>query len=75
MILPFVQEVKIRITRIIKRCNNSKQDTEVFFGKFTDDILSNYWISSSNDHPTTVNSSVLSRKKIDYDGGAVVLNN
>ena len=44
-------------------------DTEVFFGKFTDDILSNYWISSSNDHPITIDSSVLSdTPKIDYDG-------
>ena len=40
-----------------------KTDTETFYGKLTDDIISTYWISSSNDHPITIDSSQLSRKK------------
>ena len=35
-------------------------DTETFYGKLTDDIISTYWISSSNDHPITIDSSQLS---------------
>ena len=66
----FVQEARLESQELLRDVTTAA-DTEVFFGKFTDDILSNYWISSSNDHPTTVNSSVLSRAaKIDYDGGA-----
>ena len=43
-------------------------DTETFYGKLTDDIISTYWISSSNDHPITIDSSQLSSNtKIDYN--------
>jgi len=66
----FVQEAKLESQELLKDVL-TVTDTEVFFGKFTDDVLSNYWISSSNDHPISTNSSILSRAaRIDYNNSA-----
>ena len=66
----FVQEAKLESQELLRDVTTAA-DTEVFFGKFTDDILSNYWISSSNDHPITIDSSQLSRAAhIDYNSSA-----
>ena len=66
----FVQEAKLESQELLRDVTTAA-NTEVFFGKFTDDILSNYWISSSNDHPITTDSSQLSRAAhIDYNNSA-----
>ena len=54
----FVQEAKLESQELLRDITTSG-DTEVFFGKFTNSNLSNYWVSSSNDHPISVDSSVL----------------
>ena len=66
----FVQEAKLESQELLKDVL-TVTDTEVFFGKFTDDVLSNYWISSSNDHPISTDSSILSRAaRVDYNNSA-----
>ena len=66
----FVQEAKLESQELLRDVTTAA-NTEVFFGKFTDDVLSNYWISSSNDHPITTDSSQLSRAAhIDYNNSA-----
>ena len=66
----FVQEAKLESQELLKDVTTA-EDTEVFFGKFTNDVLSNYWISSSNDHPISTDSSILSRAaRIDYNNSA-----
>lgn len=66
----FVQEAKLESQELLRDVTTAA-DTEVFFGKFTDDTLVNYWISSSNDHPISADSSILSRAAhIDYNVSA-----
>ena len=63
----FVQEAKLESQELLRDVS-STADTETFYGKLTDNIISTYWISSSDDHPITLDSSKLSRAaKIDYN--------
>ena len=67
----FVQEAKLESTELLRDITTTK-DTEISYGRFDSYNLSNYWVTSSNSHPTTINSSVLSQAvKIDYAGSGV----
>ena len=63
----FVQESKLESTELLRDITVSN-DTQISYGNFTDTNLSNYWLSSSDDHPLSVNVEVLqSAVKCDYD--------
>jgi hypothetical protein len=67
----FVQESRLESTELLRDITTS-QNTEISYGRFSEDNLSNYWVTSSNDHPVTVDSSVLSQAiKVDYNGSGV----
>ena len=69
----FVQEAKLESQELLRDVTTTT-DTEVFYGKLTNDNISNYWITSNNDHPISVDSSVLFKAvHIDYnnDSGSV----
>ena len=67
----FVQEAKLESTELLRDITTTR-DTEISYGRFDSYNLSNYWVTSSNSHPTTINSSVLSQAvKIDYAGSGV----
>ena len=66
----FVQESKLESTELLRDFRTTR-DTELSYGRFDEYNLSNYWVTSSNDHTTTIDSSVLSQAvKIDYDSSA-----
>jgi len=66
----FVQESKLESSELLKDITTTS-DTELSYGRFDELNLSNYWISSSNDHPLTINSDVLNASvKVDYDATA-----
>jgi hypothetical protein len=67
----FVQEAKLESTELLRDITTTR-DTEISYGRFDSYNLSNYWVTSSNSHPTTINSSVLSQAvKIDYAGSGI----
>jgi len=72
----FVQESKLESSELLKDVTTTA-DTELSYGRFDQSNLDNYWISSSNDHPVTINSDKLNASaKIDYDsseGGTQIL--
>lgn len=66
----FVQESRLESTELLRDVTTTS-DTEISYGRFSEDNLSNYWTTSSNDHTTTVNSSILAQAvKVDYDNTA-----
>ena len=63
----FVQESKLESTELLRDIT-STSNTEIPYGRFDETNLSTYWITSSDSHPTTIDSSVLSQAvKFDYD--------
>jgi hypothetical protein len=67
----FVQESRLESTELLRDITTS-QNTEISYGRFSEDNLSTYWTASSIDHPITVDSSVLSQAiKVDYNGSGV----
>ena len=63
----FVQESKLESSELLKDITTTN-DTELSYGRFDENNLSNYWITSSDDHPVTINSDILNASvKIDYD--------
>ena len=66
----FVQESKLESTELLRDITVS-DDTQISYGNFTQTNLSNYWVSSSNEHPISVNVDVLqSSVKTDYNSTA-----
>ena len=62
-----VDESKLEASELLKDVT-TQTNTELSYGRFDETNLSNNWISSSNDHPLSIDSSVLSQAvKIDYD--------
>ena len=57
----FVQESKLESTELLRDFRTTR-DTELSYGRFDEYNLSNYWVTSSNDHTTTIDSSVLSQQ-------------
>lgn len=69
----FVQESKLESSELLRDVTTTS-NTELSYGRFDETNLSTYWISSSADHPISVDSSVLSQAvKVDYndDSGSV----
>jgi hypothetical protein len=67
----FVQESKLESTELLRDITTTS-DTELSYGLFDEYNLSRYWVTSSNDHPVTINSSTLSQAvKVDYNGSGV----
>ena len=63
----FVQEAKLESSELLRDITTT-QDTELSYGRFDEYNLSNYWVSSSNDHTLSIDSSLLSQAvKVDYD--------
>ena len=63
----FVQESKLESSELLKDITTTT-DTELSYGRFDENNLSNYWVTSSDDHPVTINSDILNASvKIDYD--------
>ncbi len=63
----FVQESKLESSELLKDITTTN-DTELSYGRFDENNLSNYWITSSDNHPVTINSDILNASvKIDYD--------
>ena len=62
-----VDESKLESTELLKDIT-TQTNTELSYGRFDETTLANNWISSSNDHPLSIDSSILSQAvKIDYD--------
>jgi hypothetical protein len=72
----FVQESKLESSELLKDVTTSS-DTELSYGRFDQTNLDTYWITSSADHPVTINSDILNASvKTDYDsssGGTQIL--
>jgi hypothetical protein len=65
----FVQESKLEASELLRDIT-STLDTDISYGNFTDSNLSTYWITSSNDHPTSLNVDILNASvKVDYNSG------
>jgi len=63
----FVQESKLESSELLKDITTSA-DTELSYGRFDETNLNNYWVTSSDDHPVTINADILNASvKIDYD--------
>lgn len=63
----FVQESKLEASELLRDVTTTS-DTEVSYGNFTDSNLSTYWVSSSNDHPITIDVEKLNAAvKVDYN--------
>ena len=72
----FVQESKLESSELLKDITTTT-DTELSYGRFDETNLSTYWITSSNDHPVTINTDILNASvKTNYDtsaGGTQIL--
>ena len=63
----FVQESKLESSELLRDITTNS-DTELSYGRFDESNLSNYWITSSNDHIVSVDSDTLSQAlKFDYN--------
>lgn len=63
----FVQESKLEASELLRDVTTTA-DTEISYGNFTDSNLSTYWVSSSNDHPLTIDVEKLNAAvKVDYN--------
>ena len=63
----FVQESKLESTELLRDIT-TPSNTEIPYGRFDETNLSTYWITSSDDHEVSIDSSVLSQAvKFDYD--------
>ena len=66
----FVQESKLESTELLRDIT-VPNSTEISYGNFTETNLSNYWVTSSNSHPISINVDVLqSAVKTDYNFSA-----
>jgi hypothetical protein len=66
----FVQESKLEASELLRDITISS-DTEISYGNFTEANLSNYWVTSSNQHPVSINVNILqSSVKTDYNFSA-----
>jgi len=72
----FVQESKLESSELLKDITTTA-DTELSYGTFDETNLSTYWITSSDDHPVTINTDILNASaKTNYDeaaGGTQIL--
>lgn len=65
----FIQETKLESTELLRDLT-TLTDTQISYGNLTPSNLYKYWVSSSNDHPISINKDILLNSiKIDYDEG------
>ena len=63
----FVQESKLESSELLRDITTTA-NTEIPYGRFDEYNLETYWITSSDDHGVSIDSSVLSQAvKFDYD--------
>jgi len=63
----FVQESKLESSELLRDVTTTS-NTEIPYGRFDESNLSTYWVSSSNEHPLSIDSSTLSQAvKFDYN--------
>lgn len=63
----FVQESKLEASELLRDVTTTS-DTQISYGNFTDTNLSTYWVTSSNDHPLTIDVEKLNASvKVDYN--------
>lgn len=66
----FVQESKLEATELLRDIT-VPNSTEISYGNFSETNLSNYWVTSSNQHPVSINVDILqSSVKTDYNFSA-----
>jgi len=64
-----VQDARIESTELLRDIT-VQDDTEVFYGNFTQNILDTYWVSGSNDHPISLDDTKLfGGIQVDYNEG------
>jgi len=64
-----VQDARIESTELLRDIT-VQDDTEVFYGNFTQNILDTYWETGSDDHPIILDDSKLfGGIQVDYDEG------
>jgi len=67
----FVQESRLESTELLRDITTT-ENTELSYGRFDQTNLERYWVTTSVDHPTGVDSSILSQAvKVDYNGSGV----
>jgi len=67
----FVQESRLESTELLRDITTT-ENTELSYGRFDQTNLERYWVTTSIDHPTEIDSSVLSQAvKIDYNGSGI----
>jgi len=63
----FVQESKLESSELLRDITTTS-NTEIPYGRFDETNLETYWVTSSDDHEVSIDSSVLSQAvKFDYD--------
>jgi hypothetical protein len=66
----FVQESKLESTELLRDIT-TPSNTEIPYGRFDESNLETYWVTSSEDHPISIDSSKLSQAvKFDYNVSA-----
>ena len=66
----FVQESKLESTELLRDIT-TPSNTEIPYGRFDESNLETYWVTSSDDHPISIDSSKLSQAvKFDYNVSA-----
>ena len=67
----FVQESRLESTELLRDITTT-ENTELSYGRFDQTNLDTYWVTTSIDHPTEIDSSILSQAvKVDYNGSGV----
>jgi len=63
----FVQESRLESTELLRDITTT-ENTELSYGRFDQSNLEKYWVTTSIDHTTEIDSSILSQAvKVDYD--------
>lgn len=63
----FVQESRLESTELLRDITTT-ENTELSYGRFDQSNLEKYWVTTSIDHTTDIDSSILSQAvKVDYD--------
>ena len=67
-----LQEVRLEAVELLRDIN-SENDTEVLYGQFTDDVVTDYWVTSSNSVVSINSDFLLNGLKVDYSGAGTQL--
>ena len=67
-----LQEVRLEAVELLRDIN-SENDTEVLYGQFTDEVVTDYWVTSSNSVVSINSDFLLNGLKVDYSGAGTQL--